>query len=90
MLTRKINVMKLSEFIVLNEAEKKHAVMNYAVPLASRTFPGFVIFLFQLDGYYVEAYCNDRNKAIEEYCVLPGVNAIGHYLQAITIDGLLS
>jgi len=82
--------MKLSEFIVLNEAEKKHAVMNYAVPLASRTFPGFVIFLFQLGDYYVEAYCNDRNKAIEEYCVLPGVDAIGHYLQAITIDGLLS
>lgn len=82
--------MKLSEFIVLNEAEKKHAVMNYAVALATRTTPGFMIFLFQLEGYYVEAYCNVNQKTIEEYCVLPGVNAIGHYLQAIPIDNLVN
>lgn len=82
--------MKLSEFIVLNEAEKKHAVMNYAVALATRTSPGFIIFLFQLDSYYVEAYCNVGNKTIDEYCVLTGVNAIGHYLQGISIDGLVN
>lgn len=82
--------MKLSEFIVLNEAEKKHAVMNYAVALATRTSPGFVIFLFQMNGYYVEAYCNIGKKTIDEYCILPGVNAIGHYLQCIPIDDLLN
>ena len=37
--------MKLSEFIVFNEAEKKHAVMNNAVALATRTLPGLVVFL---------------------------------------------
>jgi len=82
--------MKLSEFIALNEEEKKHAVMNYAVALASRTSPGFTIFLFQIGGYYVEAYCNERNKMIEEYCVLPSINAIDHYLQAIPIGNLLN
>lgn len=82
--------MKLSEFIVLNEAEKKHAVMHYAVALATRTLPGFTIFLFQLNGFYVEAYCNVDRKTIDEYCILPGVNAIGHYLQGISIDGLVN
>jgi hypothetical protein len=82
--------MKLSEFIVLNEAEKKHAVMNNAVALATRTLPGLVVFLFQIEGYYVEAYCNAADKTIGEYCVLPNTNAIRHYLEAIPIDDLLS
>jgi len=82
--------MKLSEFILLNEKEKKCAVMNNAVALAQRIYPDIIIFLFQLDNYYIEAYCNKASKAIEEYRVLPDANAIGHYLEAIPIDDLLN
>jgi len=82
--------MKLSEFILLNEEGKKCAVMNNAVALAQRTYPDTVIFLFQMDNYYVEAYCNKASKAIEEYRVLPDANSIGHYLEAIPIDDLLN
>ena len=56
--------MKLSEFILLNEAEKKCAIMNQAVPLAQRTYSDMIIFLFQLEDYYVEAYCNTADKAL--------------------------
>jgi len=82
--------MKLSEFILLNEKDKKSAVMNNAVALAQRTSSDSIIFLFQLDYYYVEAYCNKASKAIEEYRVLPDANAISHYLEAIPIDDLLN
>jgi hypothetical protein len=82
--------MKLSEFILLNEAEKKHAIMKQAVPLAQRTYSDRVIFLFQLENYYVEAYCNPADNSIEEYCILPDTNAICHYLEAIPIDELLN
>lgn len=82
--------MKLSEFIALNEAEKKQAVLNDAVALATRTSPGLVIFLFQMEDYYVETYCNTTSKLIEEYCVLPDTNAIRHYLENIRIDDLLN
>ena len=82
--------MKLSEFILLNEGDKKCAVMNNAVALAQRIYPDIIIFLFQLDSFYVEAYCNKANKAIEEYRVLPDANAIGHYLEGIPIDDLLN
>ena len=82
--------MKLSEFILLNEEDKKCAVMNNAVALAQRTYPDIIIFLFQLDDYYIETYCNIANKTIEEYRVLPDTNAIGHYLEAIRIDDLLN
>ncbi|WP_205510697.1 hypothetical protein [Longitalea arenae] len=82
--------MKLSEFILLNEVDKKGAVMNKAVALAQRTYPDVIVFLFQLEDYYVEAYCNKADKSIEEYRVLPDTNAIGHYLEAIPIDDLLN
>lgn len=81
--------MKLSEFILLDERDKKCAVMNNAVVLAQRTYPDFIVFLFQLDCYYVEAYCNKADQSIEEYRVLPDTNAISHYLEAIPINGLL-
>jgi hypothetical protein len=82
--------MKLSEFILLNEVEKKHAVMTHAVALAQRTYPDLVIFLFQLENYYIETYCNVADKTIEEYRILPDINAISHYLEAISIDKLLN
>ena len=82
--------MKLSEFILLDEGDKKCAVMNNAVALAQRIYPDVIIFLFQLDSYYVEAYCNKESKAIEEYRVLPDTNSIGHYLEGIPIDDLLN
>jgi len=82
--------MKLSEFILLNEEDKKSAVMGNAVALAQRTYPDIIIFLFQMDNYYIEAYCNKASKMIEEYRVLPDANAIGHYLESIPIDDLLN
>ncbi len=81
--------MKLSEFILLSEAEKKWHLMNSAVALAKRTYAHVTVFLFQLEDYYVEAYCNVEDKAIEEYRVLPDTNAIRYYLEAISIDELL-
>jgi hypothetical protein len=82
--------MKLSEFILLNEAEKKWSVMNRAVPLAQGHYENLIVFLFQLEDYYVEAYCNVADKSIEEYRVLPDTNAIRHYLEEIPIDELLN
>ena len=82
--------MKLSEFIQLNEVDKKCAVMNSAVALAQRTYPDLIIFLFHLEDYYIETYCNIADKTIDEYRVLPDTNAISHYLEAIPIDDLMN
>jgi AAA+ ATPase superfamily predicted ATPase len=82
--------MKLSEFMLLNEVDKKCAVMNNAVPLAKSASPEFIIFLFQLEDFYVETYCNIADKTIDEYRVLPNTNAIKHYLDAIPIEDLLN
>lgn len=82
--------MKLSEFILLNEADKRESVINFGVPLAKITNPDSIIFLFQFENYYVETYCSLANNAIEEYRVLPNTNSLRHYLDAIPIDDLLN
>jgi hypothetical protein len=75
--------MRLSEFILLNEDEKKSTVLHQGVCLAK-------IFLFQLGSYYVEAYCNPDNKAIEEYRMFENIDVLQPYLEAIPIDKLLN
>ena len=82
--------MNLSEFILLSEAEKKWQLMNNGVALAQRIYEHQIIFLFQLEDYYVEAFCNVEDKAIVEFRILPDTDAISHYLEAIPIDELLN
>lgn len=82
--------MKLSEFIVLNEADKKWSVLHEGVLIAKRMHHSSMIFLFQLDNYYVETYCNVTNKAIEEYRVFDNTRALHPYLENIPIDELLN
>jgi len=82
--------MRLSEFILLNEDEKKSAVLHEMVLIAKRSDPACMVFLFQVDNYYVEAYCNPTNKAIEEYRMFDNVDVLEPYLEDIELDNLLN
>jgi len=86
----KILTMRLSEFILLNEDEKKLTVLHQGVLLAKRSSFESMVFLFQLGSYYVEAYCNPTNKAIEEYRMFENIDVLQPYLDAIPIDKLLN
>ena len=82
--------MKLSEFVLLNEQEKKSTVLHEGVLLAKRSSFDSMVFLFQLGSYYVEAYCNPANKAIEEYRMFENIDVLQPYLEAIPLDKLLN
>jgi len=82
--------MRLSDFIVLNEDEKKATVLHQGVLIAKRSGPDVMVFLFQLGSYYVEAYCNPENKAIEEYRMFDNIDVLQPYLEAIPLDKLLN
>jgi hypothetical protein len=86
----KILTMRLSEFILLNEDEKKSAVLHQGVLLAKRSSFDSMVFLFQLGSYYVEAYCNPSNKAIEEYRMFDNIDVLNPYLENIRLDNLLN
>ena len=82
--------MRLSEFILLNEQEKKSAVLHRGVLLAKRSNLESMVFLFQLGSYYVEAYCDPEKKAIEEYRMFDNIDSLSPYLDAIPLDNLLN
>lgn len=82
--------MRLSDFILLKEEEKKLVVLHNGVLVGKRSNTDYMVFLFQLENYYVETFCNRRNKAIEEYRVFDGTGALSPYLDMIPLDGLLN
>lgn len=82
--------MRLSDFIMLNEEEKKSTVLRQGVLIAKRSSLDSMVFLFQVSSYYVEAYCNPENKAIEEYRMFDNTDVLQPYLEAIPLDKLLN
>jgi hypothetical protein len=81
--------MKLSEFILLNEVEKQHTVLHRGVLIAKRRQSSCMIFLFQLDHYYVETWCSFINKAVTEYRMFSGTAPLEPYLNEISLQHLL-
>lgn len=82
--------MKLSEFIALPEDHKRSAVLTEGVAIAKRQLTGKLVFLFQLQEYYVETICCSQSKEILEYRVFQSTQQLAPYLDSISIDHLLN
>jgi hypothetical protein len=82
--------MRLSDFILLEEKEKKRVVLHEGVLVAKRSDYQYMVFLFQFENYYVETYCNLQNKAIDEYRVFDNTALLHPYLDKIPINHLLN
>lgn len=82
--------MKLSDFIMLNEEEKKLVVLHRGILVAKRTNSTHLFFLFQMDQFYVETSCRIETKAIEGYKMFHHLRLLEPYLEAIVIDELLN
>lgn len=80
--------MRLSEFLLLGEEEKKKTVLHDAILISKRKNENDIVFLFQLEGLYIEAYCDMHQKAISSYQVSNNTSMIEPYLNAIPITGL--
>ena len=82
--------MKLSDFILLDEKQKKWTVLHEGILIGKRANLAQMVFLFQLNNYYVETYCNTANKAVEEFRVFGDTAPLSPYLDAISIDDLVN
>ncbi|MBL0335825.1 MAG: hypothetical protein IPP73_11170 [Chitinophagaceae bacterium] len=82
--------MKLSEFIALPEDHKRSTVLTQGVAIAKRELSNQLVFLFQLNEYYVETFCCCKSKEIIEYRVFQNTKQLEPYLDAIRIDDLLN
>jgi hypothetical protein len=80
--------MKLSDFIMLNEEEKKFAVLHRGVLIDKRKQEEHIIFLFHLHNFYVETFCNTQTKGITQYRMFVHTKMLQPYLENIAIDDL--
>lgn len=81
--------MKLSEFILLNEKEKASAVLHLGVLIGKRKKDSLIIFLFQLENYYVESFWNQPNKTLLQFTAFNNTKNLSPYLEAISLDELM-
>ena len=82
--------MKLSEFILLDEHEKTSVVLHNGILVGKRKKETLIVFLFQLENYYVETYCNLVNKNVLEFKAFNNTKSLAPYLEDISIDELLN
>ena len=82
--------MKLSDFILLNEEQKKGTLLHEGVLIGKRNLGDYLIFLFQFPNYYVESYCNCENKSIMEFRAFTHLEPLYPYLDAISLGDLLN
>lgn len=82
--------MKLSDFIILSEEEKKFAVLHNGVLVAKKTSLTHFFFLFQMDHFYVETCFDIKSKDIESYKMFHHLTLLEPYLESIAIDDLLN
>ncbi len=80
--------MKLSEFILLPEEEKKKTVLRLGTLIGKRKYHECLVFLFQLNDFYVEVFCTFTGKTIREYRVFKNTSNLSPYLESIPLDGL--
>ena len=80
--------MKLSDFTMLTGEEKKLVVLHEGVLIGKRKKPELIIFLFQLDNFYVESLCDKKTKVVTEYRVFAHTRLLQPYLETIAIDDL--
>ncbi len=81
--------MKLSDFIMLNEEEKKSAVLHSGVLVAKRRDANCIFFLFQMDQFYAETRFDLHKKAVREFRTFHNPDLLEPYLNEIAIDELL-
>jgi hypothetical protein len=81
--------MKLSDFIMLSEKEKNFTVLHRGVLVGKRKQPGCTIFLFRLNNFYVETFCNTNTKHVTQFRMFEHTLLLEPYLDNIAIDDLL-
>ena len=81
--------MKLSGFVLLSLEEKKNVVLHQGVLVGKNWTTRNLVFLFQVNGFYVEVICDLLEKKIQEYRAFAETKFLTPYLESIPIKHLI-
>ena len=65
-------------------------LLHHSTLVAKRTGGDCIVFLFQLEYFYVEMICNLSTKKVEEYMVFENTTQLHPYLESIPIHDIFS
>jgi hypothetical protein len=81
--------MLLYEFKTLKRQIQIDILLEKGVHLCDRTERGYLIFLYQIDYFYVELWYSKKKKYIAELFAFSSTEHLEPYLPSINISGLL-
>ena len=84
----KTNAMTLSDFILLSLEQKGYVALHEGVLVAKRTTTEHLIFLFQINTFYLEMFCSLKSRSIEEMRMFDETKLLNPYLETIEINDL--
>ena len=67
----------------------KSVVLHDGVLVAKRKISDGLVFLFQVNDFYVETYCSLEQKRVLEYRAFCNLHALDPYLENIVLDDLI-
>ena len=80
--------MTIKEFTTLNDDRQAKALVERGTFLAERYYKNFTIFLYGLDGFYVEIFHNLKFNAMQGMREFEDDEALDPYLETIDISCL--
>lgn len=81
--------MKLSDFIALNQEDKKGVLLHHGVLVAKRRTADCMLFLFYLENFYVESVFRVDTKALAGIYAFIGDTLLQPYLESISLGGII-
>jgi len=81
--------MRLKDFKYQDKETKKQLLLKYGVYLMNRPDGAFILYLFQIDSFYVEVYFDKEEEEIGYIRTFADIEQLAPYLQAIDISEVL-
>jgi hypothetical protein len=80
--------MKVQEFKSLDETEKAIVLINKGVLVGKRMIQSYLVFLYQLDSFYVEILYNKQTNFVYKFKAFENTELLEPYLSKIDISWL--
>ena len=83
-------VMTLHHFNALDQDKQRWWVLERGVYLSNRKTDDFTVFLFQLDGFYIEIFFHNENDEVYLIKSFANTDELEPYLEEINLFQLLN
>ena len=81
--------MKQSDYLLLSLEEKGRVALCEGVLIGKRTTDKHLIFLFQVNTFYIELFCNLESRLMEEVRMFNETTPLSPYIENMPLDDLL-